>query len=451
MKKRVLIINPWIYDFAAYDYWHKPMGLLYLASFLRENGVEVLFFDCLDPLSFGEGGARPKRKPGGHGHFRKERVSPPPFLSTVERPYHRYGVSPEKVRQTLASLPPCDLILTGTTMTYWYPGLWEIIKMAHELFPTTPVVIGGIYVTLCPNHARQSGADYILPGPGERHIPFIVRDILGIPLTYEPNFDLPDTLPYPAYDLLNNPDQVPILTSRGCPFRCPYCASSKLYPNFVRRSHERVVDEIERWIHILGVRDFSIYDDAFLVQKDSFALPFFSMLIDRELKVRLHFPNGLHIREITASTAKLMYQAGVKTIRLGLETSNELNQSAWGGKVFKEEFEAAVYYLRQAGYEGKDIGVYILCGLPHQVPDEVAATIAYVRAVGARPILAEYSPIPGTVFWEPAVEVSCFPLEDEPLFQNNSLLPCWSHKEGEGEKAYRQLKALTKKSIENIS
>lgn len=45
---RILCINPWIYDFAAYDYWSKPLGLPYIASFLRERGVAVDFLDCLD-------------------------------------------------------------------------------------------------------------------------------------------------------------------------------------------------------------------------------------------------------------------------------------------------------------------------------------------------------------------------------------------------------------------
>lgn len=40
---RVLCINPWIYDFTAYDYWSEPLGLLYIASFFRERGVEVEF------------------------------------------------------------------------------------------------------------------------------------------------------------------------------------------------------------------------------------------------------------------------------------------------------------------------------------------------------------------------------------------------------------------------
>jgi len=46
--KRALLINPWIYDFKAYDFFLKPLGLLYLASYLRENNFEVDLIDCLD-------------------------------------------------------------------------------------------------------------------------------------------------------------------------------------------------------------------------------------------------------------------------------------------------------------------------------------------------------------------------------------------------------------------
>jgi len=46
-KPRILLINPWIYDFAAHDYWSKPLGLLYVAGILTESGYEVSCIDCL--------------------------------------------------------------------------------------------------------------------------------------------------------------------------------------------------------------------------------------------------------------------------------------------------------------------------------------------------------------------------------------------------------------------
>jgi radical SAM superfamily enzyme YgiQ (UPF0313 family) len=84
----------------------------------------------------------------------------------------------------------------------------------------------------------------------------------------------------------------------------------------------------------------------------------------------------------------------------------------------------AINHLKRAGYQSYDIGVYILCGLPGQSADEVRESIHYVRSSGARPILAEYSPIPGTELWREAVACSSYPIAEEPLFQNNTLLPC---------------------------
>ncbi|MBC7189566.1 hypothetical protein H5U35_05050, partial [Candidatus Aerophobetes bacterium] len=47
-EMNVLLINPWIYDFAAYDLWVKPLGLLRIASFLEEFGHKVYLLNCLD-------------------------------------------------------------------------------------------------------------------------------------------------------------------------------------------------------------------------------------------------------------------------------------------------------------------------------------------------------------------------------------------------------------------
>ena len=50
MKRKssnLLLINPWIYDFAAYDFWAKPLGFLYVAALLRKNGFSIHYIDCL--------------------------------------------------------------------------------------------------------------------------------------------------------------------------------------------------------------------------------------------------------------------------------------------------------------------------------------------------------------------------------------------------------------------
>ena len=62
--------------------------------------------------------------------------------------------------------------------------------------------------------------------------------------------------------------------------------------------------------------------------------------------------------------------------------------------------------------------------LPGQRTEEVEKSITFVGQAGAKPILVEYSPIPGTPLFEKAKKMSPFDIGNEPLFHNNSILPC---------------------------
>jgi radical SAM superfamily enzyme YgiQ (UPF0313 family) len=119
-----------------------------------------------------------------------------------------------------------------------------------------------------------------------------------------------------------------------------------------------------------------------------------------------------------------LYNSGFKTIRFGFESSDFKRQTETGGKVKNEELMSAVRHLKNAGYQQKDIGIYLLCGLPGQTAEEVRNSIKFVWECGAKPVLAEYSPIPGTEMWNEAVTLSTLDIQGEPLYQNNSLLPC---------------------------
>jgi radical SAM superfamily enzyme YgiQ (UPF0313 family) len=424
----VLLINPWIYDFAAYDFWNKPIGLLSLASLLRMNGIRVFFLDCLNPhypdLRSPGSSITSKRKTSGHGAYAKERIPKPAPLRYFPRHYHRYGISPDFFLRSLAEIEQPDLIMITSMMTYWYPGVFDTIKLLKRAFPSVPVILGGNYVTLCPEHASYSGADFCLAGPAEQSIPSFLKYFCDRDMDFIPVSNNLDSYPYPAFDLIFHLDQVPILTSRGCPFRCTYCASPLLNKQFLRRDPTRVADEIEYWHIRFGVDHFSFYDDALLMEPRELIIPLLHELIRRNLHLQFHCPNGLHLREITSELSSLMFSAGFKTIRFGFETSDAQQQATTGGKVKNENLIDAVAHLIEAGYSKEDIGVYLLCGLPEQSSDEVLDSIRFVQSCGARPIIAEYSPIPGTTLWHKAVRSSHYPISEEPLFQNNTLLPC---------------------------
>lgn len=435
----VLLINPWIYDFAAYDFWVKPLGLLYIASVLRRNGYGVCFIDCLDAtkpqMIHEEVIEQATRKKFGTGHFFKGHIEKPEVLRGIPRKYSRYGISPELFEQELQRIEKPNVILVTSMMTYWYLGVFQVIRLTKKHYPDVPVILGGIYTTLCSDHALQySGADYYIYGEGEVLVLKKIGELTQRSASYIPNLRDLDSLPYPAFDLMLNHDSLCLLTSRGCPYKCTYCASSLLNSRFRQRDISKVIDEIEYWMDLYPVnKDFAFYDDALLYNADERLIPLLTGIIGRKIKCNFHTPNGLQIRGITKDIAELLFQVGFKTIRLGLETADETRQIQTGGKVNNEEFEQAVKHLTNAGYESKDIGVYILVGLPGQRVEEVRRTIQFVRDCGARPFMAEYSPIPGTRLWDDALHTSPFDLDKEPLFHNNSILPCrsdelsWEH------------------------
>jgi radical SAM superfamily enzyme YgiQ (UPF0313 family) len=209
--------------------------------------------------------AIPKRTISGNGAYAKERISKPEPLRYIPRNYHRYGIKPEIFLGYIKSIPEPDLVMLTSMMTYWYPGVFDIVGLVHRTFPGIPVVLGGNYVTLCPQHARKSGADFLLPGPVELSIPVLLKDLFSQDINFIPDIDDLDSYPYPAFDLISHPDQVPIVTSKGCPYHCSYCASHIINNRFRRCDPIRVADEICYWHSHLGIMNFSFCNDALLV------------------------------------------------------------------------------------------------------------------------------------------------------------------------------------------
>ena len=427
MNRTLILINPCIYDFAAYDLWSKPLGLLSVAGSLRRWGFNVHLIDCLDVHHggmMGKGAVKPpKRRLYGTGKFWREPVPRPSPLKDTYRPYSRYGLLPELIEQELRKVRDPRAVLITSLMTYWYPGVTEAVSLARKVHPGVPVIMGGIYARLCRDHAtRTSGADRVVSEPGMGPVLKALAEC-GIDASREPpSGTVP---PYPAFDLLTRVQYVCLMTSLGCPYRCQYCASHFLQPVMLKRAPGDVVEEILYWHRDFGVRDFAFYDDALLVDSETHAAVFLERLARRDLNLRFHTPNALHVKEITLDMAGLMRRSGFRTIRLGLETSDISLHRDLDGKIAVGDFERAVRNLFKAGFDRREIGAYILVGLPWQTVDSVRETIDFVGASGVVPHLAEYSPIPHSPMWENAVKSSRYDLTSEPLFHNNTLLPCW--------------------------
>lgn len=427
MKKNIIFINPWIYDFAAYDLWSKPVGLLYLASYLGRCGYNVRLIDCLgvhNPYMKDSGLKSPKRRAYGTGKFWKQALPKPIEFNRINRPYNRYGITPEVLERELKSLKTPDVFVVTSLMTYWYPGVRDTIRLIKDIYPDVPVLLGGIYARLCKGHAMScSGADVVVSSADPESLLIQLKG-LGISPQKMLRFD-PSNM-YPAFELYRKLDYVCIMTSQGCPYRCSYCASPYLNHRFWAREPDDVFEEVSYWHRRFGITDFAFYDDALLVNSKDHLLPFLEMIIKKGLNPRFHTPNAVHIKELDRETADIMHRAGFKTIRLGLETLDMKLHRLLDAKMSKiEEFERAVTYLFRAGFKTHQIGAYILVGLPHQRIESIINTINIVKGMKVMPFLAEYSPIPHTPLWKDAVKASPLDIESEPLYHNNILLPCW--------------------------
>lgn len=426
---RILLVNPWIYDFAAFDLWQKPLGLLYIGAILQKAGHTVSLLDCLDryhPDLFNFTGIDhvSGERSFGVGKYIKTEVVKPSICAEVLRHYSRYGTPLSVVQKWLSIYEKPDIVLITSGMTYWYPGVQHIIQLIKEQYPGVPVILGGIYATLCYEHAREfSGADYVVSGECEQKILEIIQN--WIPLNNQSYCELKnlDDFFYPCLDFYPQLKSIPLLTSRGCPFHCTFCASHLLNGKFRQRNPNAVVEEVHYWWTKKHVYDIAFFDDALLVNSHRHFLPLMEGIAHLKIPFRFHTPNGISPAFIDRNTAYWMKKGGFVTIRLSLETISPGFQEDIQKKVSADTFTNAVDYLETAGFLRNQIGAYILMGLPGQTINDVLDTIFFVTQHGVKIKLAQFSPIPGTKAWEKEMRLNNITENFDPLLTNDTLLP----------------------------
>ncbi|NOZ63552.1 MAG: radical SAM protein [Caldiserica bacterium] len=411
-KKNFLLVNPWVYDFALYDLWMRPLGLLRLAGILKNYG-NVFLVDCLDR---GDPLVNAREDDYGCGKFFKVEVDKPPALQEIRRPYFRYGIPEANFKERVSNIPIPDIVFITTGMTYWYPGVVKTIEVIKSMFPPALIVLGGVYATLLPQHARSlPGVDEVFTGRDERELALFLSRLVGEKVEVPPS-------PLPDLSLRQRKDSWVIETSRGCPFSCSYCASHLFSPSLVFRKKEEIIQELE-YMGEEGVRHVALYDEAFLFSYREHALPLLEEIVKRNLSFTFHTPNGLHARFLSLEVAEQLKEANFLTLRLSLETAEENLQKETGGKVKNEELEVALHNLVRAGYAHREIGVYLMLGLPDASREDLKQSVLYVHSLGAKVFLANFSPIPGTPDWLKLKQRGVVREDMDPLWHNNTVFP----------------------------
>ncbi|MHC4270294.1 MAG: B12-binding domain-containing radical SAM protein [Planctomycetota bacterium] len=444
----ILLINPWIHDFTAFNLWAKPLGLLYVGSTLQRFGYRVFMIDCLHDYEYPY-----KQQHYGKRSFFSQKRDKPSIFNDIPRTFKRYGMLQDEFILKLKGIEKPMMVCVTSHMTYWYPGVFEAVSIIKTIFPSVPVVLGGIYATICREHAvENSGADYLIEGAGEFEVLKLADNLSGKIRDYDHVIEWVENEMVPDYELYPKLDSVSVITSRGCPYRCSYCASFLFESKFRFRQPEKVVNEIEKYVKRMGVEDIAFFDDALLVDSKRLMIPILEMLIKKGIRTRFHTPNGLHPKYIDLQLARLLWRAGFKTIRMGFEGTSKAVQKASRNKVNCQDLERALQYLLKAEedsdvYSEKnklswDVGVYILIGMPGQTVDEVIDSIEYVNRMGAKIKLAEYSPVPGTEEFQDASRL-CPKVVTEPLSHNKSTFATVGM--GVDYETFDEVKALAKR------
>jgi hypothetical protein len=384
---RILLVNPPIYDFAAYDFWLKPYGLLSVAGYLSSS-IDFNLFDYLDRLhpSVVKQTAL-ESDLWGRGRFYREKLPRPSPLEAVPRYFRRFGLPRELFRDFLTTQEHCDFVLIQTMMTYWYPGVQEVIEDVRSTWPDAKIIF------IVPGTNLEPLFEFLVISPDLNQPPF-----------------------WQAYEKLRT---AVLKLTDGCPFKCTYCSVPKVYSKFKARSLEHSLAELEL-LYRLGVENIAFYDDALLFEPEKILMPILNEVLSRNIKVNFHSPNGLNARFLTKELAELMVRAGFKTFYLGFESASVQWQQRTGSKVSSEELAQAVEYFIAAGADSQNITAYQILGHPQTDIQQLEASMRFVNSLGIRGMLADFSPIPGTPDGEYCRKWVDM---DEPLFHNKTAFP----------------------------
>lgn len=360
---------------------YPPLGILYLASVLEKEGYDVEVYDMM-------------------------------------LPHHRS--IPQSVLE--------EASFVGITVcTSGYAHAKEVSTYVKTK-TDTPVVMGGPHVTFAAEETVKEGiADVVVRREGEETILELaqyfarkkgdLKDIKGI--TYSKNCistpDRPfienlDVLPFPArhhLELAKYELGAHIITGRGCPHRCIFCAAGPLSGYRYRvRSPENVVEEIKECSLRYEVDHFLFADDTFTAFPERTAA-ICSLL--KEIRTPITWTCECRANNVTPSLLKVMADAGCIRVQFGVESGSDSILRSIHKGITTDMVKKAVSWAL-------DANLRVLCsfviGHPEDTAETVEQTIAfaeYLEDMGNREQVvvgfAVATPFPGTELYERAQEL----------------------------------------------
>lgn len=409
MKKniKVLLLNPFLEVFKDDPAGINPvLGLAYLASFLRSKKVEVKIIDIAAE------GADCVKKIG-------EKM--------------RYGLSEEQIIKRINDYDPQIIGITcqSTLHAGEAQATARLAKIARK---ESWLVMGGAHPSAVPEEVlKDQSVDLVVRGEGEITLWEIVKafpDRDGFPkikgISFRQNGKVTsnpprlliknlDDLPFPARDLLPmdkylrgakstvnynmNDRVVTMITSRGCPGNCIYCAVRTVWGRIWRgRSAENVVDEIEQVIKDFRIKEIHFLDDSIAVDKNRLE-GICDEIIKRKLDIQWATPNGVAVWMLDENLLLKMKKAGCYRLTFGLESGNKQILHQFIGKNY-DHFQARETIKFASTIGIWTVGTFII-GFPYETMQQIKDTITF--AVSTDLDFAVFyiaNPFPGTPLYE---------------------------------------------------
>lgn len=331
----------------------------------------------------------------------------------------QFKVIDRKVQETLQAFAPQIVAISAVSQNYHLAQSYaQLAKQQGAL-----VLVGGVHISFLPQTLAK-GMDIGVLGEGEATIvelfqlwfsqqlePKHLHSIAGI-IFRETAGKLVQTA---ARAPLENLDQLPkpnrshsqtsshtyLFTSRGCPYRCNFCASSRFWNQVRFFSAERVVAEIEELVRYQQPRFISFFDDLFIADKKRF-FTIVEQLQRKGLTNKVRFSCSLRANTVTEEIAEGLKAMGIASVGMGLESGNQRVLS-WlkGSGITVEHNRNAIRLLRRQGIMAN---ASFVIGAPDETEEEIRDTYNFIKTEKVS-LFDTYvlTPFPGTPVWENAL------------------------------------------------
>lgn len=372
-----------------------------------DKTLRVLFVNATNPFSEIENRYRPLW-PAYLAAYTKQNIGP----AQIE-----FRFLTGRLEDEMAVFNPDIVAISCVSQNYAYAC--QYAALAKGVGKT--VVIGGIHVSCLPE-TMTPDMDVGCIGEGEQTFTELLRHyndhgnfkskalnairgiaywedgrIVQTPL--RPGLGRLDDLPHPKRSLIGYQRHDYMFTSRGCPYRCAFCASSRYWANVRYASPEYVVEEIEELI-AHGVKTISFYDDLFIANKSRLRR-IAELITTRHIHEKIRFTCSCRANHVTPEVVEYLKTMNVVSVGMGLESGNDRVLQYLKGQIAVSDNRRAVDLLKDAGLQAN---ASFVIGAPDETEKEIMDTYDFINKSRLDFVdIYVLTPLPATPLWEYAL------------------------------------------------